>query len=381
MTIQLTAAGLRKIAPGAKPQIISGIVLHQHLLQKYGIDNRQRVSMFLGQVCVETAGLTRLEENLYYTTASRLCAVWPTRFRTKAAARPYLRNPQKLANKVYGGRLGNKGPNDGWLFRGSGCKQTTGKHNFSVVQRETGLNVIDNPGLLRDFPEALESACIYWKTNNLNRFADVGDVTGLTRAVQGGKGGLADRRVYTERALRVDWNPAAAGSEQSEVNAEPIVRIDNRGRAVEMAQERLSAHGYEIQVDGRFGPGTDNIVREFQEDHGLMPDGVIGPRTWKALKKDPEPDARVCQDKPINPGAATRSRTVGGAGVAGAGGAAVLVEPVQDAIKVVEGQKDALSSGDIFMMAIGAIIIAGALYALYARLDDGGYIDQWLGRD
>ncbi|ACL58930.1 hypothetical protein [Methylobacterium nodulans] len=68
-------------------------------------------------------------ENLNYTTAERIRAVWPSRFPTVASAVPYVRNPQGLANKVYGGRLGNTGPNDGWLFRGMGLVQATGKDN------------------------------------------------------------------------------------------------------------------------------------------------------------------------------------------------------------------------------------------------------------
>jgi putative chitinase len=223
MAVKITVAALRTIAPGAANHIIEGIVAHQHFLAHYGITTPQRVKHFLGQSACETAGFTRLEENLFYTTAARLRQVWPSRFPSDAAAAPYLRNPQKLANFVYGGRLGNTGADDGWLYRGSGCKQTTGKTNFAAVEKATKLPVVKQPDMLRRFGEALESACVYWRDNGLNRFADADDVGGLTRAIQGGSGGLADRRVYTDRAGRPPrqrpcprarfsaWDPRASG--------------------------------------------------------------------------------------------------------------------------------------------------------------------------
>lgn len=287
MSLTITAAALRTIAPGAAPEIVAGIVDNQALLARYGIDTPRRVQHFLAQCACETTGFTRLEENLYYTTAARLRAVWPSRFKSDAAAAPYLRNPQKLANYVYGGRLGNTGPNDGWLYRGSGCKQTTGKTNFAAVERATGLPVTQQPEMLRRFPEALESACIYWRDNKLNRFADAGDVVGLTKAIQGGSGGLADRRIYTDRAGRVDWSAGGAPAAPRAQFADPILRKGSRDAAVHVAQQMLAAHGYDIRADGVFGGGTDNLVRQFQEDHGLQADGVIGPATWTALKAAP----------------------------------------------------------------------------------------------
>lgn len=289
MPVKVTAAALRTIATGAAPEIVAGIVDHQHLLARYGIDTPRRVQHFLGQCACETVGFTRLEENLFYTTTARLRAVWPSRFKTDAAAAPYLRDPQKLANFVYGGRLGNAGPDDGWLYRGSGCKQTTGLDNFAAVDRATGLPVVKQPQMLRRFSEALESACVYWRDNRLNRFADAGDVTGLTRAVQGGSGGLADRRIYTDRAGRVDWTTGAAPAAPKPATADPILRRGTKGEAVRVAQDLLARHGVEIRVDGDFGPGTDNLVRAFQEAKGLLADGVVGPATWAALRAAPVP--------------------------------------------------------------------------------------------
>jgi putative chitinase len=301
MTYVVTAENIRQIAPGASSSIVQGIIDNQHLLAKYGIDTPLRLAHFFGQCALETAGFTRLEENLYYTTTTRLRQVWPSRFKTTAAAAPYVRNPEKLANLVYGGRLGNNLPGDGWRYRGSGMKQTTGKYNFSRVEAVTKLPVVANPDMLRKFPEALEAACIFWKENNLSRFADRDDVLGLTKAINGGTNGLSDRRIYTDRAKRVKWGqgqvPPVGPVDPNTPDAMIIGPTLREGAGmppaepntwVKKAQERLKTHGtYGGAIDGRFGPGTDAAVLQFQEIHNLMRDGVIGPVTWKMLMANP----------------------------------------------------------------------------------------------
>lgn len=98
-------------------------------LDRWGIDTPARVAHFLAQVGVESGGLARVEENLSYS-AERLMTVWPSRFKTLAAAQAYARNPEALANKVYGGRMGSTQPGDGWRYRGRGLKQLTGRNNY-----------------------------------------------------------------------------------------------------------------------------------------------------------------------------------------------------------------------------------------------------------
>lgn len=88
-----------------------------------------------------------IRENLNYSTAARIRAVWPSRFKSAAAAAPYVRNPQKLANFVYGGRadLGNTEPNDGWVYRGGGYPQTTGRGNYRRSGQLVGVDLVSSP--------------------------------------------------------------------------------------------------------------------------------------------------------------------------------------------------------------------------------------------
>lgn len=292
--MNITAAQLLTIAPAALPSFVASMVEHWPAFsRKYGVTDAD-TPYTLGQIAVETQGFTRLEENLTYTTVARLRAVWPSRFKSNAAALPYVRNPQKLANRVYGGRLGNTGPNDGWLYRGSGCKQTTGKTNFMAVQTATGQGVVRNPEWLRSFPLALESAMVYWRDNKLSCIVAAGGnvVAKLTKAIQGGNGGLADRRTYTARALKVFGTTLVQPrpvevlvgiSDKMLRNGSRDVAPDKRVRNL---QTQLKALGFEPgTIDGIFGNATEQAVRLFQSQHGLVSDGVVGQMTAGMLER------------------------------------------------------------------------------------------------
>lgn len=161
-----------------------------------------RLAHTLAQSSVETGGFTRLVENLNYT-AERIRAVWPSRFATVAAAAPFARNPEALANKVYGGRFGNVRAGDGWKYRGRGTKQTTFRDNYAEVQAVTGLNVLDDPDQLADPDKGTLAGCVYWKAKGCNALADADDIEALTRRVNGGVNGLAERKAALLRAKKV----------------------------------------------------------------------------------------------------------------------------------------------------------------------------------
>lgn len=155
---------------------------------------------FLAQALHESVMLERLEEGLNYS-AERLMKVWPKRFPTLAAARPYANNAEALANKVYGGRLGNTQPGDGWRYRGRGVMQVTGRANYALVQQVTALPVLANPGLLAQPLPALQAAIAWWERGVPDSVLH--DPEQVTEAVNGGRNGLDHRIALTNLTTRV----------------------------------------------------------------------------------------------------------------------------------------------------------------------------------
>ena len=167
----------------------------EEVLPRYEIDTPERLSAFLAQCAHESGDFTVLEENLNYS-AKGLAATWPKRFPSEAAAAPYNRNPEAIANKVYADRMGN-GPEssgDGWKHRGRGAIQLTGKSNYQAFANDLGFQSIDDAILyLQTLQGAIESAAWFWWKNNLNPIADNGDMKTLTHKINGGELGLAER--------------------------------------------------------------------------------------------------------------------------------------------------------------------------------------------
>jgi putative chitinase len=153
---------------------------------------------FLGQILHESNMLTRVEESLFYTTPERICAVWPSRFPKIADAVPYVRKPVELANKVYGKRMGNSMPGDGWKYRGRGLLQVTGRDNYRAVGKAIGYELEVNPDLLQHHIPALRSALAWWEGNIPDEF--MGNIKRVTRRVNGGTTGLAHRQELSDKA-------------------------------------------------------------------------------------------------------------------------------------------------------------------------------------
>lgn len=153
---------------------------------------------FLAQIGHESAGLQIQQENLHYS-AARLRQVWPGRFRSDATAAAFANKPEALANLVYGGRMGNHEPGDGWRYRGRGYIQLTGREAYREVGRRTGLKLEDQPDLALDLSHALHIACGFWDWKAINPICDTGDFVAVTKRINGGTVGMEDRLVWLAR--------------------------------------------------------------------------------------------------------------------------------------------------------------------------------------
>ena len=160
-----------------------------------------RAAHLLGQASHESAGFTITKENLYYSTPERIQAIWPSRFETIADAEPYAKNPQALADKVYGGRGGNNG--EGYKWRGRGFIQLTFRDNYRSFASDMRVpEVMEDPSLV-ETEYAFESAYWFFDKNGLFRMADNGigtdNIKAITKRVNGGHHGLDDRIAQTQK--------------------------------------------------------------------------------------------------------------------------------------------------------------------------------------
>ncbi len=177
------------------------------LLPDYEIDTPQRIAAFIAQCAHESGNFRAIKENLNYRAVT-LRKLFPKYFPTDELAAAYanMSNKQEaIANRIYANRMGN-GPEesgDGYRYCGRGLIQLTGKTNYSLFAESLEISVEEASEYLQTFEGAAQSACWFWESNNLNRFADVGDIKGLTRAINGGFIGLEDRIKHYEHALHV----------------------------------------------------------------------------------------------------------------------------------------------------------------------------------
>jgi len=211
MTVKVTSDQILHIAPNARSSYREAFQNGQAVLDQYKIsDSPLRVAHFMAQVLHETGGLAIQFENLNYS-AERLPKVWPSRFKPTGPLNPadYANNPQKLANEVYGGRMGNTGPNDGFTYRGRGLLQLTGKDSYqeaTTILRKgnpAAPNFVAAPDEVISAQWCLAIAASEWFAKGCNGLADQDDIRKITRAINGGQIGIAERMEWAKRTKAV----------------------------------------------------------------------------------------------------------------------------------------------------------------------------------
>jgi putative chitinase len=191
-------AALRATLPRA-PQ--SWLVELARVLPGTTIDTPAEIASFVAQLAHESDQFSRLEENLNYS-ADRLMQVWPRRFPDLITAQKYDRDPVRLANQVYGARLGNRDPGDGWRYRGRGPIQITGRRNYERFEAATQLPALGVPEILLQPYAGIRSAVWYWEFARLDQDDDDNDVRAETRKINGGEHGLRQRQQYFDAMMR-----------------------------------------------------------------------------------------------------------------------------------------------------------------------------------
>jgi len=169
---------------------------------KYNISTTQRQASFIGQCQHESNNFRTLEENLHYS-ADGLMRTWPSRFPSRDVAEQFANNPEKIANKVYAGRMGNTEDGDGWAYHGRGLIQLTGRDNYTAAAQSLGYSYIDNPELLLQPKHAVLTAGWFWNKKGLNELADAQEYGQMTKRINGGTLGLDDRIAKITKAKQI----------------------------------------------------------------------------------------------------------------------------------------------------------------------------------
>ncbi|WP_458070045.1 XVIPCD domain-containing protein [Rhodanobacter sp. BL-MT-08] len=288
-----------------------------------GITSPKELANFMAQVSAESNGLSRLEEGFRYT---RNNAQIPVKYAHRegeqvldAARLEALRGkPEKLAELMYGGRMGNDQPGDGYTYRGRGYMQLTGKENYAAAGKALGLDLVKHPELAAEPENASKIATWYWE----NRVPSAAheDVKKATLAINGGYNGLDTRetqfakweKTLTPEVMQhLGKGEAAAlpGTASAPHASKPVTGLDQNTRdaGVHDLQANLAklgykdGHGQPLQADGHFGLDTRHAVERFQQDHGLTVDGIAGPKTLEAIQQAQTKHAAPNLTDPKNP--------------------------------------------------------------------------------
>jgi len=200
--MQITKEQLSQLIP-KNPYIDQRFEALSVLLPDYEINTPNRIAAFIAQCAHESASFTALHENLNYRSET-LSKVWPKKF-PASVAQQYAHKPEAIANRAYASRMGNgdEASGDGWRYCGRGLIQLTGKDNYTAFADSIGITPEEVSDYVQTFEGAAQSACWFWESNNLNQYADSGDIETMTKRINGGTLGLEDRKKHYEHAKHI----------------------------------------------------------------------------------------------------------------------------------------------------------------------------------
>lgn len=343
---------IKSVAPTAVPSIVRGLTeAMPQVIQIADLDTPLRQAHFIAQLAHESGG-----------------------FRTTT---------EYASGKEYNGRrdLGNTQPGDGVRYKGRGLIQITGRFNYRAMGKALGQDFEDNPTEAADFPWAALTAAVYWKNRNINRVADRDDIRAVTKLINGGYNGLADRESYLTRAK--------AALKQSNL---PDDSID-----IAAAQRRLVSLSYPLgAIDGKIGPLTRSAIRDFQDAAELPITGNLDPKTYSTLMSPDAPPRPVSEERKnmsaadlknagsqiITSTDSIKSNVTTAAGaLAAASGVATQVQSaagqaqtITDAVKSSQGLVASLEA-DWKLIAIGVLLIV-VVFCIYKIWKAANTVEQ-----
>lgn len=253
------------------------------ILPKYEINTPNRIAGFVAQCGHESANFTVLEENLNYSaeTLEKLFSKYFSKAGRNAA--DYAKKPEKIANVIYASRMGNgdTASGDGWKYRGRGTIQLTGNENYTNFGKSVGKSVDEVIEYLKTIEGALESACWYWNSRKINAVCDANDITKMSKLVNGGTIGLAERKKHYDHNLTVlvgTTNVVSMKKTTSGLDLTTVLNVGSTGNTVKALQTKLG-----LNADGTYELRTKRAVKDWQTKNGITADGIAGPVTLKKL--------------------------------------------------------------------------------------------------
>ena len=349
--MQLDAVTLRRLWPQAPAALVDDVAARSAaVFAKHGLTSALRVAHFMAQISHESGGGTITQESLDYTHAERIAAVWPTRF-TAESAQACVRNPKALADKVYDGRMGN-GPapsDDGFNYRGRGLLQITGRDSYRQIGGLCGLPLEDKPELAYSPLYTLEVAATEFVELGCLPFCDADNLNAVTRRVNGGYTGLAERKAWLARWKAVMSSFSTSNEDEKTDTPIPVPEP-------EPAESKHSD-----QINGNVKPETPPPAQA-----APAPVSPAPPATQAALPPPPIPSLPRGSDEVLPPGVDTPGKTMaasktGGAAVTvGAGG---IIATVQAAHEAAGPLKDAKQ--DLQDLGILDMLIAGSHFPMF----------------